>query len=48
MAFTAPDAQSLADQIWDSLHQENKISLYVCYRDLSSGQMDTDILNKHQ
>ena len=48
VALTAPDAQGLADQIWDSLNPENKISLYVCYRDLSSGQMDTVIRNKHQ
>ena len=48
MALTAPDARTLADQLWASLNEDNKVSLYVCYRDLSTGKMDTVIVNKHQ
>ena len=48
VALTAPDAKTLADEIWSHLNEENKVSLYVCYRDLSTGRMDTVILNKHQ
>ena len=48
VAIAAPDAKTLADEIWSHLNEENKVSLYVCYRDLSTGRMDTVILNKHQ
>ena len=48
VAITAPSAQALADEIWASLNEDNKVSLYVCYRDLASGEMDTVIVNKHQ
>ena len=48
VAITAPSAQALADELWASLNEENKVSLYVCYRDLASGEMDTVIVNKHQ
>ena len=48
VALTAPDARTLADQLWASLNEDNKVSLYVCYRDLSTGRMNTVILNKHQ
>ncbi len=47
VAITAPDARTLADEIWSHLNEENKVSLYVCYRDLSTDKMDTVILNKH-
>ena len=48
VALTAPDARTLADQLWAGLNEDNKVSLYVCYRDLSTGKMDTVIVNKHQ
>ena len=48
VALTASDARTLADQLWASLNEDNKVSLYVCYRDLSTGKMDTVIVNKHQ
>lgn len=47
VALTAPDARTLADQLWASLNEENKVSLYVCYRELSTGETDTVIINKH-
>lgn len=36
-----------AQLIWNSLHQENKISLFVCFRDLKTATMEVKIINKH-
>jgi IMP cyclohydrolase len=46
--LSAPDAQTLAQDIWSCLNEENKVSLFVEYLDLSSGQRETVIINKHQ
>ena len=48
VAISAPDAQTLAKEVWENLNEDNKVSLYVSYTDLSSGQADTVIINKHQ
>ena len=48
VAITAPDAQTLARELWESLNADNKVSLFVRYTDLESGKSDTVILNKHQ
>ena len=48
VAISAPDAQALAKEVWENLNEDNKVSLYVSYIDLSSGQADTVIINKHQ
>ncbi len=48
VAVTAPDAKALAGEIWASLNADNKVSLYVCYVDLATGDADAVILNKHQ
>lgn len=48
VAVSAPDAQSLADQLWSSLNEDNKVSLYVCYTDLSDGSRNVVICNKNQ
>ena len=47
VAITAPDAQSWAQELWASLNEENKVSLFVQYIDLSTGERDTVIINKH-
>ncbi len=47
VSITAPDAQTLADQLWSSLNPDNKVSLFVQYVDLSSGERSTVIVNKH-
>ena len=47
VAITAPNAKTLAEEIWTSLNPDNKVSLYVCYRDLSTQAMDWVIHNKH-
>ena len=47
VAITAPDAKTLAAEIWNSLNEDNKVSLYVSYTDLASGACDSVIINKH-
>ena len=43
----APDAASFTETLWKNLNEENKVSLYVCYVDLSDGSLDEVIVNKH-
>ena len=47
MAISAPDAQTLAKEVWENLNEDNKVSLYVSYIDLASGERETVIVNKH-
>ncbi len=47
VTFDAPDARTLADQVWAGLNEDNKVSLYVSYIDLATGERDTVIVNKH-
>ena len=44
----APDAETLAAELWQSLHADNKVSLFVRFIDLESGQTETVLRNKHQ
>ena len=46
--LTAPDAPALARELWESLDADNKVSLYVDYIDLESGEHHTVIRNKHE
>ena len=48
VAITAATAAELADLMWDSLNADNKVSLFVRYLDLATGETDTVIRNKHQ
>ena len=48
VALTANDPQSLADLIWNSLNAENKVSLFVRYIDLKTGEWEDVLVNKHQ
>ena len=43
----APDAKTLAGRVWAALNDDNKVSLFVRYLDLESGESDTVILNKN-
>ena len=45
--INAPDAESFANDIWLSLNDENKVSLFVRYIDLESGDTEECIINKH-
>ena len=47
VAVTAPDAKPLADALWASLNEDNKVSLFVRYVDLRNGFPETVIINKH-
>ena len=40
-------ADELAQPLWDSLNEDNKVSLYVRLTDLNGGGTDSYILNKH-
>jgi len=44
---TAPDAETLANDIWLSLNEDNKVSLFVRYIDLETGDTEDCIINKH-
>ena len=46
--MTAPNAAALARELWESLNEDNKVSLFVRYIDLATGETDTVIKNKHQ
>lgn len=41
------DVDSFAQDIWQSLNEENKISLLVRYTDLESGKVEQRIINKY-
>jgi hypothetical protein len=47
IAVTAPDAESFAELVWDSLDPDNKISLFVRYLDLAAGSCDDVLRNKY-
>lgn len=42
------DIDEFAGRIWDSLHPENKVSLFVRYIDIANGSYESRILNKHK
>ena len=46
-AITAPDAETLAGDLWLALNDDNKVSLFVRYIDLETGDDETSIINKH-
>ncbi len=42
------DIDAMTEQLWTSLNEANKISLYVRYVDLKTGQAENRLVNKHQ
>lgn len=42
------DIDSFAEMIWNSLNADNKVSLFVRYIDIATGQYKTRIINKNQ
>ena len=42
------DINEYTDLIWNSLNEENKVSLFVRYIDIATGRYETRIVNKHQ
>ena len=41
------DIDTFTRELWENLNEDNKISLFVRYTDLASGQAEQRILNKH-
>ncbi|MBR2013176.1 MAG: IMP cyclohydrolase [Clostridia bacterium] len=41
------DIDAFAEDIWNHLDADNKISLYVCYTDLETGAEETYMINKN-
>lgn len=48
VSITAGSPEILANQLWSSMNEENKVSLYVSYIDLITGEANSVIVNKHQ
>ena len=42
------DIDAFTTSLWESLNQDNKVSLFVRYIDLATGQAQTRIVNKNQ
>jgi len=47
VSLTAPSPAALAQELWAHLNEENRVSLFVRYRALSTGDEETVIINKH-
>ena len=48
VAIAAPNAETLAQEMWKNLNEDNKVSLFVRYIDLQTRESETVIINKHQ
>jgi len=48
VAFGNESAAELAQEIWESLDKDNKVSLFVSTIDLASGETETEIINKNK
>ena len=42
------DISEMTERIWNALNEENKISLYVRYTDLKTGDTEDRLVNKHR
>ena len=42
------DMEAFTDLLWNSLNEENKVSLFVRYIDIETGKYETKIVNKNQ
>lgn len=47
VAITAPDAIALADDIWGSLNEDNRVALFVRYTNLADGSDQTRVINQY-
>ena len=41
------DIDTLTEKLWSNLNEANKISLYVRYTDLATGEVENRMINKH-
>ena len=46
VTLDAPSAEALAEQLWEALNEDNKVSLFVRYTDLESGEYTQVIKNE--
>lgn len=44
----APNAETLANGIWDALNHENRVSLFVRYTNLADGTFEDKIINQNR
>lgn len=42
------DMEGFANMLWESLNEENKVSLFVRFIDIATGKYETKIINKNQ
>ena len=42
------DINVFTDLLWESLNEENKVSLFVRYIDIATGKYETKIVNKNK
>ena len=42
------DIDSFTNSLWESLNEDNKVSLFVRYIDLETGAAETRVVNKNQ
>ena len=45
VAIDDGDAKAIADALWNGLNADNRVSLWVCTRDLKTGETDSTIIN---
>ena len=41
------DIDTFTQNVWESLNADNKVSLFVRYIDIATGEYETRIVNKH-
>ena len=44
----AGDIDTFTDTVWESLNEDNKVSLFVRYIDIATGTYETRIVNKNK
>ena len=42
------DIDTFGDMVWNSLNDDNKVSLFVRYIDIATGEYETKIVNKNK
>ena len=48
ISFEADDIDTFTDKIWTSLNEDNKVSLFVRFIDIATGEYETRIVNKNK
>lgn len=45
---TDNDIDAFTNMLWESLNEDNKVSLFVRYIDIATGNYETRIINKNK